>query len=243
MKRFTPFAILLAIAALVVGTVLPGSAASNVAQGFLATSPGPTAALAFSGQLQCEVQVNAPGTLASTPQYSADGVTWVPATVIGNGSITIPGTYIGTNPAAAGYGFLRLNISSFTGAQVSGQLACGDSLPPANSGGTGAVLSVNGGTCVTVSPITGATIVNYSCATPSPSDSGQIHCTISGTTCTATATIGAGENCTATYVSTLTTVPIADLLPALTSVTGTTLTVTGNTSAGSGDTYFNYFCI
>jgi len=74
-KRLSVFA---ALVALIIGAVVaPGSAASTVTQNFLLTSPGATPVLAFSGQLQCEVQINGPNSsIAATPQYSADGVTW-----------------------------------------------------------------------------------------------------------------------------------------------------------------------
>jgi len=216
-----------------------GSAASNVAQGFFLTSPGVTPALAFSGQLQCEVQVNAPGTLASTPQYSTDGVTWVPATVIGNGSIVIPGTYIGTNPAAAGYTFLRLNVSSFTGPQLSGQLACGDSLPPANSGGTGAVSSVNGGTCIQATPSSGAVVVSYSCPTPNPATVTETTCTTStSTSCTSAVSVAAGvTQCAVAINATDTTVSLANVLaPAVSTPLTNSVTVTAQTATSSTGT-------
>jgi len=165
-KRLSVFA---ALVALIIGAVVaPGSAASTVTQNFLLTSPGATPVLAFSGQLQCEVQINGPNSsIAATPQYSADGVTWHAATGIGGGSIAQPGVYIGTNPSGAGYTSLRLSVSSFGGSQLSGQLICGDSLPASGAGG-GGVTSIVAGVCTSPNPGVGTAAVDYICDTPGP---------------------------------------------------------------------------
>lgn len=102
--------------------------AATVSQTFLLTAPGDTAALSFTSQQQCEVDVNGPPQyLAATPQYSSTGGGYVAASNINGGSITQPGSYIGTNPG--GFSYFRLHVTSFTGPQISGQLVCNDTLP------------------------------------------------------------------------------------------------------------------
>jgi len=216
----------------------PGSAADTVAQSFFLTAPGVTPALSFNGQLQCEAQINAPGTFSATPQYSSDGVTWAPASNIGGGSLTVPGTYIGTNPTTP-YTSFRLNISSFSGSQISGQLACGDSLPPASSGATGSVTSVNGGPCISATPSTGSVLVSYTCPTPNPATSTETTCTVAtATSCTSTVTVADGvTQCSASINATDTDVTLADVLaPAVTTPSAGSVTVTGRVSTSSSGT-------
>lgn len=235
----------LAAAALVVGFMRPGSAASTVAQNFFLTAPGISPVLSFSGQLQCEVEVNAPGTFSATPQYSSDGVTWAGATNIGGGSITVPGTYIGTNPQAP-YTSFRLNISQFSGNQISGQLICGDSLPPPNNGATGSVNSVNGGTCISATPSTGSVLVTYTCPTPNPATSTETTCTVAtATTCTSSVTVATGvTQCAVSVNGTDTNILLADVLnPVVTTPSAGSVTVTGRASTSvSGTIATNVLC-
>ena len=136
LKRYLP-----ALAVVLIGLALcsppPNAlATATVTQSLYITSTGPSPVLDFSGQLQCEVQINQPfGTFQATPQYSTDGVNWDTAVGIASGTVGTTGVFIGTVPPGPGYLHFRLFFNKFAAVYMSGQLACGDSLPP-TSGGT-----------------------------------------------------------------------------------------------------------
>ena len=138
-KAFAPIGL---IVLLIFGLSLNAFAATTVASNFNVSTPGALPSLAFTGTLQCMVQINAPtGNFQATPQFSTDNSTWVTATVVGGGTIGQPGVYIGTVPVGPGYAFFRVFFNRIS-VPISGQLVCGDSLPPSQGSGSGTVTSV-----------------------------------------------------------------------------------------------------
>lgn len=89
---------------------------------------------------------------------------------------------------------------------------------------------------------TNAVVPGY-VSTGSTTSRGQASCTISGTSCSTTATVFSGAYCSASYDH-ATTVTLADLEPLQVSVSSTTLSLYGDTTTSlSGTIYFDYVCL